>query len=97
MTPDSQKTVLRSRPQATNFGATAGQEAVTREAAACRNHLVTRYPGFGDGIQAPGKAFRAKVPSGRLLVHLGRDGVIPVEPRGIAGETRRVVSSMPDG
>ena len=57
MTPDSGKTVLRSRPQASNFRATAGQGAVTRESAACRNRLLTRYIRLGDLIQTPGKAF----------------------------------------
>ena len=67
MTPDSQKTILRSRPQASNFRATAGQGAVTREAAACRNRLLTRYPSLGIGYRRRMKLFETKVLLWRLL------------------------------
>jgi hypothetical protein len=74
MTPDSQKTVLRSRPQAANFGATAGQGAVTREAAACRNRLLTRYPGLGIGYRRRNKLFEPKYSCEGYFLQIGLPG-----------------------
>jgi hypothetical protein len=42
VTPDSGKAVLRSRLRP-KLPATAGQPAVARDAAGCRNHLLTGY------------------------------------------------------